>query len=182
MSGVSWYEAAAYAEFKGKSLPTVYHWWRAAGFDFQKYIPGEVFGFDLNWYNSYVILKSNLNGQDLAPVGTYSGMTGFGTSDMVGNVREWCWNETIPGNQRNILGGGWNDPTYLATASYVQSPFDRSQTNGFRCASYLHPDENMMLLSHMKHHRNLYLNYWVHHPKISAFSLMNQDILYLRVS
>ena len=30
-SGVSWYEAAAYAEFAGKSLPTIYHWYRAAG-------------------------------------------------------------------------------------------------------------------------------------------------------
>lgn len=28
--GVSWYEAAAYAEFAGKNLPTVYHRWRAA--------------------------------------------------------------------------------------------------------------------------------------------------------
>jgi formylglycine-generating enzyme required for sulfatase activity/predicted Ser/Thr protein kinase len=26
VAGVSWYEAAAYAEFVGKSLPTVYHW------------------------------------------------------------------------------------------------------------------------------------------------------------
>ena len=32
VEGVSWYEAAAYAEFAGKSLPTVFHWWRAAGF------------------------------------------------------------------------------------------------------------------------------------------------------
>ena len=30
VAGVSWYEAAAYAEFAGKSLPTVYHWSRAA--------------------------------------------------------------------------------------------------------------------------------------------------------
>jgi predicted Ser/Thr protein kinase len=29
VSGVSWYEAAAYAEFAGKSLPTIYHWRRA---------------------------------------------------------------------------------------------------------------------------------------------------------
>src|SRR5260370_666047 len=27
--GVSWYEAAAYAESQGKSLPTVHHWWWA---------------------------------------------------------------------------------------------------------------------------------------------------------
>ncbi len=30
VAGVSWYEAAAYAEFAGKSLPTVYHWNAAA--------------------------------------------------------------------------------------------------------------------------------------------------------
>ncbi|HVI23919.1 MAG TPA: protein kinase, partial [Myxococcales bacterium] len=30
VGGVSWYEAAAYAAFAGKSLPTVYHWHRAA--------------------------------------------------------------------------------------------------------------------------------------------------------
>ncbi len=31
VGGVSWYEAAAYAEFAGASLPTVFHWTRAAG-------------------------------------------------------------------------------------------------------------------------------------------------------
>ena len=31
VGGVSWYEAAAYAEFTGKSLPTVYEWFAAAG-------------------------------------------------------------------------------------------------------------------------------------------------------
>ncbi|HEX7494389.1 MAG TPA: SUMF1/EgtB/PvdO family nonheme iron enzyme [Bacteroidales bacterium] len=144
--GVSWYEAAAYAKFMRKSLPTVYHWWRAAGFDYETYIPGEVYGMDLAWYNSFIILKSNLNSQGLAPVGSYQGMTGYGTLDMVGNAREWCWNEAIPSHQRNILGGGWNDPTYLATEIYVQPPFDRSQTNGFRCVSYLHTDENLALL------------------------------------
>ena len=34
VGGVSWYEAAAYAEFAGKSLPSAYHWMLAsqAGF------------------------------------------------------------------------------------------------------------------------------------------------------
>src|SRR5262249_34100089 len=31
VSGVSWYEAAAYAEFTGKSLPTLHHWQAARG-------------------------------------------------------------------------------------------------------------------------------------------------------
>ena len=33
VSGVSWYEAAAYAEFAGKDLPTMYHWNSGAGQD-----------------------------------------------------------------------------------------------------------------------------------------------------
>ena len=32
VAGVSWYEAAAYAKFAGKSLPTIYHWLAASGF------------------------------------------------------------------------------------------------------------------------------------------------------
>ena len=31
VTGVSWYEAAAYAEYAAKGLPTIYHWNRAAG-------------------------------------------------------------------------------------------------------------------------------------------------------
>ena len=30
VGGISWYEAMAYAEFAGKSLPTVYEWFAAA--------------------------------------------------------------------------------------------------------------------------------------------------------
>ncbi len=32
VSGVSWFEAAAYCQFAGKSLPTIHHWRKAAGF------------------------------------------------------------------------------------------------------------------------------------------------------
>src|SRR6185436_8770713 len=32
VGGVSWYEAAAYAAFAGKSLPTAFHWYNAASF------------------------------------------------------------------------------------------------------------------------------------------------------
>ena len=38
VTGISWYEASAYAAFRGKMLPTVYHWglvaenWRSMGY------------------------------------------------------------------------------------------------------------------------------------------------------
>ena len=51
--GVSWYEAAAFAEFAGKSLPTIYHWFQAT----------DRFG------PPAVLELSNFGGQGPAPVG-----------------------------------------------------------------------------------------------------------------
>ena len=122
VSGVSWYEAAAYAEFAGKSLPTVSHWYRAA----------EVRA------SAYIIPASNFGGAGPARVGQYQGVGPFGTYDMAGNVKEWCWNETSTG-LRFILGGAWSDPVYQASDSDAQSPWDRRPSNGFRCARYTKP-------------------------------------------
>jgi eukaryotic-like serine/threonine-protein kinase len=146
VGGVSWYEAAACAEFMGKSLPSYYHWRRAAGLDYRFYLPPLILAGDGVWGISFIILKSNLSGHGPAPVGSYKGMAGFGTYDMVGNVREWVWNESLPGDQRFIMGAGWSDPTYIASDDYFQPPFDRSQINGFRCVSYLMKDENLTIL------------------------------------
>ena len=129
VTGVSWYEAAAYAEFAGKSLPTVYHWNVAA---------------DTAWLSSYIIPLSNFDDQGPAPVGKYQGMSTYGLYDMAGNVREWCWNESK--DKRFILGGGWNDQTYMFNDAFVQPPFDRSPTNGFRCVKPLKEDVNLAAL------------------------------------
>jgi len=65
VNGVSWYEAAAYCEFAGKSLPTIHHWYQAAG----------VSPFaDMVW-------SSNFSGKDLATVGSYSSVGPYGTYD-----------------------------------------------------------------------------------------------------
>lgn len=123
VTGVSWYEAAAYARFVGRALPTIFHWSRAAETR------------DANW----IVPASNLEGHSLARAGTYQGLGPFGTLDMAGNAREWVLNETL--GQRYILGGGWNDPTYQFTEAFAQPPFDRSATNGFRLALYS-PDDS----------------------------------------
>jgi eukaryotic-like serine/threonine-protein kinase len=119
VSGVSWYEAAAYAEFAGKSLPTIYHWYKAAGLG--------VFSHILNF--------SNYGGKGPARVGSYGGLGFFGTYDMGGDVKEWCWNES--GARRYILGGAWNEPVYMFSDPDARPPFDRSPTNGFRCVKYV---------------------------------------------
>jgi dienelactone hydrolase len=64
---------------------------------------------------------------------------------MAGNVREWCLNESR--NQRYILGGGWNDQTYMFNDAYTQDSFNRFETNGFRCMKFLDPEKNLANLS-----------------------------------
>jgi serine/threonine protein kinase/formylglycine-generating enzyme required for sulfatase activity/cephalosporin-C deacetylase-like acetyl esterase len=116
VTGVSWYEAAAYAEFAGKSLPTAQQWQKAAA---------------TRMLASYIVPLSNFGGRGLAPVGSHQGMSPYGTYDMAGNAKEWCWNAM--GNKRFILGGGWNEPPYMFVDRDAQSPFDRQATYGFRC-------------------------------------------------
>ncbi len=119
VSGVSWYEAAAYAEFVGKQLPTIFHWQQAAS-------PG--------WFASIGYL-SNYKGAGPAPVGAYKGIGAFGTLDMAGNVTEWCWNES--NDRRFTRGGAWNLMDVMAFAALdARLPWDRSEQNGIRCARY----------------------------------------------
>ena len=116
--GVSWYEAAAYAEFAGKALPTIFHWDRAARLAMA----------------ASIIPLSNFGGEGPAEVGSYPGMSRAGIHDMGGNVREWAWNAS--GDGRYLLGGAWSDPEYTFYSPRVRSAFDRSAVNGFRCVMY----------------------------------------------
>jgi len=130
VSGLSWYEAAAYAEFAGKVLPTGDHWDSGAGF----HVSSMYTYFGVKLYP-----LSNLNGKGPEPVGKNQGMTSFGAYDMAGNVREWCWNET--GIGRIISGAAYDDVSYQYTTWSQLPPFDRSPQNGFRCARYIEKEK-----------------------------------------
>lgn len=127
VTGVSWFEAMAFAAFAGKSLPTIFHWTRAAG------IP----------MNSAIVPFSNFAGKGLAAVGQYRGVSAVGAQDMAGNAKEWCLNETMRG--RFILGGAWNEPLYMFNEADGQSPFARGESYGFRLVKYLSPPDPALL-------------------------------------
>lgn len=104
VGGVSWYEAAAYCESVGKSLPTVYHWYKAAGLG----IASDILRF------------SNFDGKGPSAVGSHQGLGPYGTYDMAGNIKEWTWNET--GSKRYILGGAWNESKYMFATEDARPP------------------------------------------------------------
>jgi len=119
VTGVSWYEAEAYAAFVGKTLPNLYQWSHAAG----------------TWATSDLVPFSNFTGKGLAAVGSYDGVGPFGTVDMAGNAKEWCWNGSEAG--RYILGGAWDESTYMFNAVDAQPPWAREPNYGFRLVKEL---------------------------------------------
>ena len=122
VSGVSWYEASAFALFAGKSLPTFPQWYEAAP-------PG---------VGEYIAPVSNISRQKLAPVGAFKGLGPYGTYDMAGNVREWASN-ALNADRRFILGGAWTSPTYLYAEPEALPAWDRSPANGLRCVLNTEP-------------------------------------------
>ena len=136
VSGVSWYEAMAYARWAGKSLPTMYHWRHAAG----------------QGLFSDILLVSNFGSGSPARAGTFQGLAPSGALDMAGNVREWCSTEF--GEQCSLQGGSFDDPSWTFIDLGGASPLERLPRNGFRCALYdtgLAP--NLLAPVHIAHRR-----------------------------
>ena len=132
VTDVSWYEAAAYAAFRGKHLPTIFQWEKAARsgrvVSPTNYLPWGAFypGDTLEW-------RANFEGDTTIPVDSFEfGMSPFGAYNMAGNVSEWCLNETSEGFIS--AGGAWGEPVYTF-ANYGRFPgFYTSNKRGFRCA------------------------------------------------
>lgn len=127
VTGVSWYEAMAYASFVKKQLPTAFHWSVVAETS----------------RTEFLVPVSNFEGKGTIPVGSMPNVSGFGVYDIAGNAREWCSNEGSNPDQRFILGGGWDDQPYAFNDSYTQAAFNRNHTNGFRCIRELPGDTTL---------------------------------------
>ena len=124
VTGVSWYEALAYARYRGNILPPMHHWAKAA------YPPDEI----LAPISPKLVKESNFSGQGMNETGI-RGVGAYGTYDMAGNAREWVWN--IFGGRGLTLGGSHSDPYYMASQTNPLPRMDRSLVNGFRTVRLL---------------------------------------------
>ena len=132
VTDITWYEAEAYAAFRGMRLPTAFQWEKAAR---NGITPGGGISF-MPWGAFYpgdeLDHRANF-GKGTWPVtdGVF-GLSQFGAYNMAGNVSEWTFNDSSEGYL--AAGGAWGDATY-AFGQYGGRPgFYSSNKLGFRLA------------------------------------------------
>jgi iron(II)-dependent oxidoreductase len=148
---VSWHEAAAFARWAGKRLPTEVEWERAAGWHHregkQRY----------PWGREWTGFEASLDRRRFspAPAGSYAGgVSPVGCVQMAGDVWEWTASPFEPypgflafpypeysevffgGPDRVLRGGSWATDGLLARTSFRlwRPPETRHAFTGFRCA------------------------------------------------
>ena len=147
---VSWYDARAYCDWKGKRLPTEAEW--------EKSIRGEK-GLEFAWGNQWAYGQSN-TGEEIwddgvAPIGSYQGdVSPYGVLDMSGNVSEWTadWYQSYEGSDytskdfgetfKVVKGAAWGGDGHYALKlfqrgayRYNLKPESQHEDLGFRCAA-----------------------------------------------
>ncbi len=152
VTGVSWYEADAYARLVGKRLPTEAEWEKAASWD-----PVGGCKRRFSWGDE-VCDNGNFGFRQwcTTPVGTFAdGASAYGCFDMSGNVWEWTASrfegysgfKAFPypeyseiwfdGDHRVLKGGSWATRLPLLRCSFRNfwRPRFRIGFSGFRCAA-----------------------------------------------
>ena len=154
MTGVSWYEAEAYARWAGKRLPTEAEWERAAAWD-SELRRKRLFAWG-DEEPSDVLCNFGMSRWGTTPVGSFpAGASPVGCLDMNGNVWEWTSAPFagFPGfraypypeysevwfdeDHRVLRGGSWaTGPSVLRTTfrNFFRRHF-RIAFAGIRCAA-----------------------------------------------
>jgi eukaryotic-like serine/threonine-protein kinase len=143
VTGVDWTEAAAYAKWAGKRLPTEAEWeYAARGTDGRSYPWGD------EWVEGAALSReTGSDGPFIAGMLT-KGASPYGVLDMAGNVWEWTADTfySYPGNKESvesrlkglkiIRGGSFKSEKKLLT-TYLRNmvePTFKDVALGFRCA------------------------------------------------
>jgi serine/threonine protein kinase/formylglycine-generating enzyme required for sulfatase activity/dienelactone hydrolase len=131
VTNISWYEAAAYAAFRGKQLPTIFQWEKAAR-DSNSSALASFMPWGFFYPGESLQRRANFDIDGPLPVNSSEfGMSPFGVYNMAGNVSEWCLNELSSGYA--ATGGAWGQPSYTF-AEYANYPgLYSSDKVGFRC-------------------------------------------------
>jgi len=148
---VSWYEAAAFARWAGKRLPTEIEWERAAGWHERE---GKM---RYPWGQEWMGFEASLDHRRFspAPAGSYAGgVSPVGCVQTAGDVWEWTssyfqpypgflafpypeYSEVFFGEEYRVLrGGSWATDALVARTSFRNwdYPQRRQIFAGFRCA------------------------------------------------
>ncbi len=144
---VSWDDAAAYAKWAGKRLPTEEEWEFAA-----RGTTGRLYPYGNEWKPSFSNAFEDGYGQP-RPVQSYpDGRSPFSVYDMAGNVLEWTASEfklyagsklkdgDLPGSGSKVTrGGAFNARAKFQTTydRYFYPPTEKTNFIGFRCAKAL---------------------------------------------
>jgi formylglycine-generating enzyme required for sulfatase activity len=131
---VTFGDAAAYAAWAGKHLPSALQWEKAAR--------GEA-GSRYPWGDQATHAKCNTRESQIGrttPVNCYhSGTSAYGVYDLAGNVWEWCATETSP-DRRVLKGSAFTSPFIMAEGAAVNDASTRMSDDdtGFRCILFEH--------------------------------------------